>query len=671
MKKSIAFHLVLLLIVTNNLFAQVSTNFNNTIPVAGKGKFEKAYEQKIDLEIPAKNIEVLLETERIEKLKSLETKPFKIAIPVTVNINLVELINWVPNDKYIYGKYTIKLTSALSASINFDKFYLPNGTEMYVYNENGEMITGVVTENENNKNEIWGSWVYKGEFITVEIKTPAATKDKLVLHSNNVAYGYKEIYKSVKIGGFGQSGVCNINVICPLGVGWEQERNSVSTILSENGGEFCTGSLIMNTCGTNTPYYLTANHCFEPNSNTSGWRFSFQQWSSTCPNPGINVTNGMYNGATLKARNAPSDFCLVELNTTPPINSGLHYAGWNKGVIPAIPTTAIHHPRGDLMKISRANGVVTRTGYGVAGNSHWQANWSLGVTEGGSSGSPLFDQNHRIIGQLHGGPSACGGGQLWDFYGSFDMSWTGGGTPSTRLSDWLDPFNTGVATTNTTNIANLTAPIVLPVISGANRICIGDSGSYAISSVPAGATITWQTTTGAILLVSGQGTASINVTTVAYGLDSIKATITVCGTFYTTPPFRILVNRPPAIGATYTGSNGSSQNLAISSGDDELEIVNSICLGYTGQNVLNVSSYYGSPITFRAISGMSYSGVSPTSISLNLSVGVVGYLEVTSNSSCGVVSQIIAFKLVNCGIPSNPCSNPPKLYNISPNPASG
>ena len=424
------------------------------------------------------------------------------ATPVTVDLDIAKRTNWTYDKEFAYGKFTIKLTGALSSSISFDKFYLPKNTELFVYNENGNMITGPVTEKENNPNKIWGSWVYRGEFITIETKTPIATMNELILHSDNIAYGYKEIYKSIKVGGFGQSGPCNINVICPLGNGWEAERNSVSTILSANGSEFCTGSLVMNTCSTNQPFYLTANHCFEANSNTAGWRFAFQAWSTTCPNPGVNTNGVMYNSSTLRARNTASDFCLVELNTIPPANSGLHYAGWTRSATPAQNATGIHHPNGDLMKISRANNPVTVGSFGGTINQHWQANWSpqnngngqtvTPITEPGSSGSPLFDQNHRIVGQLHGGPSACGATQLWDFYGRFDLSWTGGGTNATRLSNWLDPSNSGAVTTNTTNVASLNSSDLNSYsISGPNEFCTSASYTIPAAALCIGGNVTW------------------------------------------------------------------------------------------------------------------------------------------------------------------------------------
>ncbi len=495
--------------------AQVSTNFNNEILISSQGRFAKDYLAQVDYELPTKNIKELLEQEKTEIAKSSETKPFHLAVPIPIDLNIAYLINWSYDKEYAYGKFTIKLNGALSVSINFDKFYLPKSTEMYVYNENGEMITGPITENENNPNKIWGSWVYRGQILIIEIKTPVSSKEQLLLHSNNIAYGYKEIYKSIKVGGFGQSGSCNINVLCPLGNGWEGERNSVALILNANGQTWCSGSIIMNACSSSRPFFLTANHCYatDPIQDVAAWRFTFQAWSPTCTT--TQNSNGVtYNGSTLRANWANSDFCLVELNNTPPSNSGINYAGWTRSVTPAQNATGIHHPSGDVMKISRAENAVTVASYGGTINQHWRANWSpqnngagqivTAITEGGSSGSPLFDQNHRIIGQLNGGPSVCDGSQLWDFYGRFDLSWTGNGTDATRLSNWLDPNNSNALTTNTTNISYLTRNI-----TGPSTVC-SLNATYAVTNLPSGQVVNW-TFSPNLIYVSGQGTNQLVV----------------------------------------------------------------------------------------------------------------------------------------------------------------
>lgn len=232
-KNILLFHVIFLF---NYAQAQVKTNFNNEKEITSKGQFTKDYKSQIDFEIPAKNINELLDTEKREQLQLNDVKPpFKIAVAIPANLDIAKLVNWIYDNGYAYGKFTVKLNGALSASINFDEFYLPKGTEMYVYNQNGNMVTGPVTENENNPKKTWGSWVYRGPFLIIEIKTPLSTKEQLLLHSNNIAYGYKEVYKTEKVGGFGQSGACNLNVLCPLGNGWDPERNSVALGISGDG----------------------------------------------------------------------------------------------------------------------------------------------------------------------------------------------------------------------------------------------------------------------------------------------------------------------------------------------------------------------------------------------------------------------------------------------------
>jgi len=370
----------------------------------------------------------------------------------------VKQANWSFENSFAYCKFLIRVNGALSASINFDEFSLPSGTEMYVYNENGNMITGPITEKENNASKVWGSWVYQGEYLNIEIKTPTSTFKELVLHSNNIAYGYKHIYKT-ETAGFGTSESCNINVICPLGTGWEAERNSVALILNDNGEVWCSGAMVMNTCNTSRPFFLTANHCFkpkgQPQQNVSAWRFTFQAWSTTCPHPGTNSDGVTYNGSTLRANWAGTDFCLVELNNTPPSNSNINYAGWSRSTNGITQSTIIHHPQGDVMKISRD--IEAPVFDNFDGAQCWRLGLDQGATQGGSSGSPYFDQNHRIIGQHFGiddgNLPVCNRSRK--FGGRFDLSWTGGGTNATRLSNWLDPTATNALTTNTTNVSAL------------------------------------------------------------------------------------------------------------------------------------------------------------------------------------------------------------------------
>lgn len=70
--------------------------------------------------------------------------------------------------------------------------------------------------------------------------------------------GYKKFGTQFDFGNIGASEGCHVNANCPAGNNWNNEKNSVAMIVA-NGTVQCTGSLIMNTCNTNTPYFLTAN----------------------------------------------------------------------------------------------------------------------------------------------------------------------------------------------------------------------------------------------------------------------------------------------------------------------------------------------------------------------------------------------------------------------------
>ena len=88
------------------------------------------------------------------------------------------------------------------------------------------------------------------------------------------------------------------NVLYREGNGWESARNTVFYIASSNGGSLCSGVTLMNTCSTNIPYILTANHCFVGDNNVAPWLVQFQRWSVNFT-PSQNSDGIIFNGSTL------------------------------------------------------------------------------------------------------------------------------------------------------------------------------------------------------------------------------------------------------------------------------------------------------------------------------------------------------------------------------------
>lgn len=209
---------------------QVRTNINSDIVITSNGKFNKNYNTKSPYIIPAQNISSLLEKEKAE-FGTEGSGPFRFAEAIPVDINVVQEASWVEEEDYVHGIFKLIAAGAKSISVNFNQFKLPNKAELYVYNENGKMITGPITETENNENSFWGSWVYQGEKLIIELKARTQDRADIKLHVASVAYGYKDIYGAkVLSGNFGTSGSCNINVLCPAGNGWESQRNSIALI---------------------------------------------------------------------------------------------------------------------------------------------------------------------------------------------------------------------------------------------------------------------------------------------------------------------------------------------------------------------------------------------------------------------------------------------------------
>jgi len=403
--------------------------------------------------LPSFNLEEIKQQDALNDYRF--DAPWRFGYMHNVNYGL-EHGNWtiLDNGDRIW-RLLIKSKKALSLNFIFDEFYMPEGGYLFLYNDERTDILGAYDSNQNQDSGILGTWVVKGDAVWVEYYEPANVKGQGRLHIAKATHGYRnaESFKQTK--SLNDSGDCNLDVDCSIGEDWNElkDHNKRSAgILLSGGTGFCSGALINNSSNDGTPYFLTANHCY---SDPSSWAFRFG-WISPNPvcattEPSTNgPTNMTISGATLKARDAGSDFALVEINQAIPTDWDRVFAGWDRSDITPDFTVGIHHPSGDIMKVCRDNNQPTQTVN--SGAQTWEittagGGWEIGVTEPGSSGSPLFDAEGRIIGQLYGGGAACSGtvdNDLLDYYGRLGVSWEGGGSPSSRLRDWLDPTESGV-----------------------------------------------------------------------------------------------------------------------------------------------------------------------------------------------------------------------------------
>jgi subtilase family serine protease len=378
--------------------------------------------------------------------------PFRFGVPFYVNHTLENSGKWdaLPNGDRIW-RLTLKSTGAYSINLIFDQYNLPEGAELFIYNADRSMVIGAFTSENNQADGKFGVQPVKGDQVTIEYYEPTAVKGQGVLSIAEVIHAYRNLFEEAY--GFGNASSCHINVNCALGASWQNQKRAVALIVA--GGALCSGAMVNNTAQDGKPYLLTANHCFS--GSVSTWVYVFNYESPNCTDT-EGPSNQTVSGSSLRARYADSDFLLVELNNIPPASYNVHYAGWSKAATAPGGVTAIHHPAGDIKKISNAAATpITNDWNGSGIFSHWQlSGWDNGTVEGGSSGSPLFDQNGKIVGQLHGGsvPVCPGSGKI-SSYGKFDYSWATGPTSADRLKEWLDPGNTGVTSLNGADLSTL------------------------------------------------------------------------------------------------------------------------------------------------------------------------------------------------------------------------
>lgn len=334
---------------------------------------------------------------------------------------------------------------ALSLNLGFVRYNLPASARLALYPA-ARPTAGVVFDAGDNADhgQLWTPLLETDDLV-VELVVSAVDAALVDLEIGAVNRGYRSLGGDPSQ----KAGLCNIDVVCPEGDEWWREIASVA-VYSLYGSLKCTGALINNTERDQRPFFLTAAHCqvTETAAPTVNVFWNFE--SPVCGDQSGGNLNDSQAGTTLRAfwgGDETADMTLLELDDLPPPAYAAIYAGWNRTDAAPSSAVAIHHPDSDEKSISFDHDPLSVTSYGgstAPGNgTHLRVgNWELGTTEVGSSGSPLFGPDHRIVGQLHGGFAACGVPEP-DWYGRLTASWEGGGDAASRLSDWLDPGGTG------------------------------------------------------------------------------------------------------------------------------------------------------------------------------------------------------------------------------------
>ncbi|NWJ51652.1 MAG: T9SS type A sorting domain-containing protein [Bacteroidetes bacterium] len=398
-------------------------------------------------------------------LNSTKQNPYRVAVAIPSIFNIMEKAQPfnVTNGKI--WRLQLRAKGAKALSVSFQKFYIPGNGKLFMYDTFLKKKIGAFTAANNREDGTMSFELLLGESIILEYFQPKNEVELPQLITSELAYVYRSpgYDPAVTLKDFGDAGSCEINVNCTEGKPYNDQKKGVVRILIKSNRNYfwCTGSVMMNTNRDFKPYILTAAHCREnaPLTDFNQWIFYFNYESADCNNPLTEPVSKTMTGASLVGISGStidqSDFMLVQLNQDIPIDYNAYYFGWSKALTGSTGDVGIHHPEGDIKKISFVKdapvSVTTYAGSPDNNGKYWEVLWrsstsGYGVTEPGSSGSPLINSDRQVIGTLAGGGSDCNNLTEKDYYGKVSAHWTSNGsTPATQLGPWLDPRSTGVS----------------------------------------------------------------------------------------------------------------------------------------------------------------------------------------------------------------------------------
>lgn len=506
-------------------FAQIS---EGGLPTSfAKVEIEKTSPYDLSYQVISLGTPDMAAIEVEDETKDGRVDNYRVAVNIDVSADVLSNGTWMetPSGDLLW-RLGIKVPGAKALGLYFsEEVSIPEGGKLHAYNHKRSQYVGAYTSNTPGFKAME---MIEGDLITLEYLMPAGATQMPTIQLESVAYFYRGVEDRIAFfrdgtlevtSGDRLHGSCQVDVACSEISGWEEQRDAaVHYSFSDGGGTYvCSGSVINNTNFDCTPFILSANHCGEPTSSGdfSGnvWYFNYQR--PTCvPGNTAKYTGALsetMSGGTFRASSAwgdypasasfnvdGSDFFLVEMTSDIPDSYGAYFAGWNRGTGVSGSGVGIHHPAGDEKKVSTYTDATYSTTYNTGwSGAHWGVEWAPttnghGVTEGGSSGSPLFDASGRIVGHLSGGSSFCSTPYSDDLYGKFNRAWDQEGTGATeRLRNWLDPLGTNPTTLDGTYSPCAPSAPVADFVASATLVLPGTTVNFTDLSSNSPDTWSW------------------------------------------------------------------------------------------------------------------------------------------------------------------------------------
>lgn len=300
--------------------------------------------------------------------------------------------------------WTLQIVSpgAKSIRVHFSAFQLPDAARLNVADESGQAVRFFSGIGPLDGQDFWTETV-AGKTVLLEYVDPTGRGGEPVIIIDEISHQYREGLPSEQAGGLrGGLQPCQQDVNCHSPDLTARDSVAQMTFTISGQGTFvCTGSLL-NDVDANTlaGYFITANHCLSTQAavNTLQNRWFYQTVSCNGAVSGGQVTTG----GTLLVTSTTSDFTFLRIRDDPELGQGL--SGWTTSSVAfsGASVRGIHHPGGSWKRYS-AGATTTQAPTSCGGLSQYiYLDWSVGIVEGGSSGSPLYNTSWQTVGTLTG-----------------------------------------------------------------------------------------------------------------------------------------------------------------------------------------------------------------------------------------------------------------------------
>ena len=445
------------------------------------------------------NVEDLRETDEWNS-RSGVPMPLGRVIPVDYTMDNSGQYTLLPGGENIWRLH-LKANDATAIMLYYSDFYIPEGGRLFIYSPDKSQLLGAYTNRTHPSGGLFATEFIECDELILEYVTSETSKEKPRIAIGEIVYGYNIAALRAVCGTqpTGLSGDCNVNIDCEEGEAWQNEKKSVCYMVQKITGApscyMCTGALLNNTAEDFKPLILTALHCgyhnntlFATQEDLQQWMFYFNRERDGCSNTSLGKVVKSMTGCQLLAGTGlggGTEGMLLCLKDTIPADYDVYYNGWDRSGDIATSGVCIHHPQGDYKKISTFDAPiqsVTFTGpFTCISNAHWSVVFretanGWGVTEGGSSGSPLFNEKKLVVGTLSGGPDynpICNYPWAANLYGKLSYHWDRYKADSTsRMDVWLDPLNKGVKT-----LSGLSRTLLLPSPLNLKAVNLGQNVS--------------------------------------------------------------------------------------------------------------------------------------------------------------------------------------------------